>query len=130
MAVGILLVTHPGIGGALRSVAERTLGKLSLNVEVLEVGFDSDLVAILPSASAALRRADGGQGVLVLTDVYGASPSNLARKLGQLGTPVQRLSGLNLPMLLRTLNYAELPLEELALIAAGGGRNGIIADDG
>lgn len=129
MAVGILLVTHPGLATPLRAVAERTLGKLPLQVEVFEVAFDSDPVAILPDASAALRRADGGHGVLILTDLYGATPSNLARKLGQLGTPVQRLSGLNLPMLMRALNYAELPLEELALIAAGGGRNGIIADD-
>lgn len=129
MTVGILLVTHPGIASAMRSVAESTLGKLPLPVEAFEVAFDGDLVALLPLASAALRRADRGHGVLILTDVYGASPSNLARKLGHLGTPVQRLSGLNLPMLLRALNYDELPLDEIALIAAGGGRNGVIADD-
>lgn len=129
MAVGIVLITHPNVGQALRGVAEKMLGKLPLVVETHEVGYDADLVAILPAASAALRRADSGHGVLILTDLYGASPSNLARKLSQLGTPVQRLSGLNLPMLLRALNYAELPLDEIVLIAAGGGRNGIIADD-
>lgn len=129
MAVGILLVTHPGVGGALKRVAEQLLGKLALAVEVFEVELDADLVATLPAASAVLRRADNGQGVLVLSDLYGASPSNLARKLAHLGSPVQRLAGLNLPMLLRALNYPELPLEELALVAAAGARNGIIADD-
>ncbi len=129
MSVGILLVTHPGIGLAIRAVAERTLGRLPLTVELFEVAFDSDPTIALPLASSSLRQADTGDGVLILTDAYGASPSNLAHRLGQLGTSVQRVSGLNLPMLLRTLNYAELPLDELARIAACGGRNGIVADD-
>ena len=47
-------------------------------------------------------------GVLVLTDLYGASPSNLAARLARLGTPVRRVSALNLPMLLRVMNYPEL----------------------
>ena len=62
--------------------------------------------ALLPQASAALRRVDGGEGVLVLTDLYGASPSNLAAQLARLGTPVRRVSALSLPMLLRVMNYA------------------------
>ena len=73
---------------------------------------------------------DGGDGVLVLTDLYGASPANLAAKVARLGTPVRRVSGLNLPMLLRVMNYAELPLDELPAIAAAGARNGVIHDDG
>ena len=62
---------------------------------------------MLPLASAALRRVDGGQGVLVLTDLYGATPSNLAAQLARLGTPVRRVSALSLPMLLRVMNYAD-----------------------
>ena len=83
----------------------------------------------LPAASAALRRADGDAGVLVLTDLYGASPSNLAARLSRLGTPVRRAAGLNLPMLLRALNYPELDLDSLAATALAGCRNGAIADD-
>jgi PTS system ascorbate-specific IIA component len=56
---------------------------------------------------------DGGAGVLVLTDLYGATPSNLAAKVAQLGTSVRRISAVNLPMLLRIMNYAELDLDEL-----------------
>ena len=129
MTVGILLVTHEGIGTALRGVAERLLTPMPLRVEVLEVPFDADPEAILPAASAALRRADGGDGVLVLTDLYGATPSNLVGRLSRLGTPVRRVSALNLPMLLRVLNYADLALDELPAIAIAGGRNGVQLDD-
>lgn len=129
MSVGILLLTHEGIGSAILAVASGLLNPLPLRVEVLEVGFDSDPDAMLPGASAAMRRADDGDGVLVLTDMYGATPSNLAAALARLGTRVHRVSGLSLPMLLRVLNYAELGLDELPAIAAAGARNGVRQDD-
>ena len=128
MAVGILLVTHQGIGTALAAVATRLLGTLPLAVEVFEVRFDADPDAALPAASAALRRADCGDGVLVLTDVYGATPANVAARLAHLGTPVRRVSALSLPMLLRVLNYPELALAELPAVAAAGARNGVVLD--
>ena len=83
----------------------------------------------MPPASAALRRVDGGHGVLVLTDLYGATPSNLAARLSRLGTPVRRVSALSLPMLLRVMNYADLELDALPAVAAAGSRNGVIHDD-
>ncbi|HEY4556522.1 MAG TPA: PTS sugar transporter subunit IIA [Lysobacter sp.] len=129
MATGILLITHEGIGSALHAVASRLLRPLPLHVEVLEVPFDSDPDALLPQASTALRRADSGDGVLVLTDLYGATPSNLAARVARLGTPVHRVSALSLPMLLRVLNYADRPFEELAAVAAAGARNGVVLDD-
>jgi PTS system ascorbate-specific IIA component len=129
MAVGILLVTHPGIGSALIEVASRLLRRLPLDTQAFEVPFDADPDALLPLASAALRRVDGGHGVLVLTDLYGASPSNLAARLARLGTPVRRVSGLGLPMLMRVMNYADLELDELPAVAGAGARNGVIHDD-
>ena len=129
MAVGILLVTHPGIGPALLAVATRLLRQLPLKVEAFEVAFDADPEALLPAASAALRRVDEGVGVLLLTDLYGATPSNLAARLARLGTPVRRVSAVSLPMLLRVMNYAELDLDELPAVAAAGARNGVIHDD-
>ena len=129
MAVGILLVTHPGIGHALVDVATRLLRRLPLRCEAFELGFDADPDAALVQASATMRKVDGGDGVLVLVDVYGASPGNLAARLARIGTPVRRVSGLNLPMLLRVMNYADLDLDALSAIAAGGGRNGVILDD-
>lgn len=130
MAVGILLVTHSGIGSALVAIASGMLrGNVPLKLEAFEVPFDGDPDALLPQASAAMRRVDGGDGVLILTDLYGASPSNLAAKLARLGTPARRVSALSLPMLMRVMNYAELPLEDLPAVAAAGARNGVIHDD-
>ena len=76
-----------------------------------------------------MRRVDGGCGVLVLTDLYGATPSNLAAKVAHLGTPVRRVSALSLPMLLRVMNYPDLQLDELLAVAAAGARNGVLMDD-
>jgi PTS system ascorbate-specific IIA component len=129
MAVGILLITHEGIGSALLAVADRLLHPLPVRAEALEIPFDGNLDLLLPLASAALRRVDSGQGVLVLTDLYGATPSNLAAKVARLGTPVRRVSALSLPMLLRVMNYAELELDELPAVAAAGARNGVLMDD-
>jgi PTS system mannose-specific IIA component len=129
MSVGILLITHEGIGTALVAVATRLLRQLPLRTEAFEIPFDGDPDVLLPLASAALRRIDSGQGVLVLTDLYGATPSNLASKLARIGTPVRRVSALSLPMLLRVMNYADLELDELPAIAAAGARNGVIHDD-
>ncbi len=129
MPVGVLLVTHEGIGQALLAVLGRLMPTLPLRAEAFEVGFGDDPDAVLPAASAALRRVDGGDGVLVLTDLYGATPSNVAARLSRLGTPVRRVSALSLPMLLRVMNYAELPLDELPAVAAAGARNGVILDD-
>ncbi|MET0809053.1 MAG: PTS sugar transporter subunit IIA [Pseudoxanthomonas sp.] len=129
MACGILLVTHPGIGASLLAVATGLLKQLPLRTEAFEVPFDADFQTLLPHASSALRRVDSGEGVLVLTDLYGASPSNLAAELARLGTPVRRVSALSLPMLLRVMNYAEQGLDQLPATAAAGTRNGAIVDD-
>jgi PTS system ascorbate-specific IIA component len=129
MTCGILLVTHPGVGTSLLDVATRQLRHLPLKSEAFEVPFDADLDVLLPLASAALRRVDSGQGVLILTDLYGASPSNLAGQLARLGTPARRVSALSLPMLLRVMNYPEQGLDQLPATAAAGTRNGAIVDD-
>ena len=129
MTCGILLVTHPGVGSSLLEVATRLLRQLPLDAEAFEVPFDADLDAQLPLASAARRRVEGPDGVLVLTDLYGASPSNLAARLARLGTPVRRVSALSLPMLLRVMNYPEQGLDQLPATAAAGARNGAIIDD-
>ncbi len=129
MACGILLITHPGIGSAILDVAGQLLRPLPLKAEAFEVPVGASPEALLPQASAALRRVDDGDGVLVLTDLYGATPSNLAAQLARLGTPVRRVAALSLPMLLRVMNYPEQGLDALPATAAAGTRNGAIIDD-
>ena len=129
MAVGILLITHEGIGSTLLAVALRLMRNLPLACEAFDVPFDGDPDSLLPQASAAMRRVDSGSGVLVLTDLYGATPSNIAARLARLGTPVRLVSALSLPMLLRVMNYADLDLDDLPAVAAAGARNGAITDD-
>lgn len=128
MSVGLLLVAHPGAASNYHALVMRLLGRVPLAFETFELAFDASLDAALPLASAALRRADQGDGVLILTDIYGASPSNLAARLTQLGTPARRVAGLNLPMLLRVCNYPDKNLDELALTAVAGGKTGVILD--
>jgi PTS system ascorbate-specific IIA component len=130
MSVGILLLTHEGMGEALIATARRILGRVPLALDALAIPPDSDVDTALAAAAARVRALDSGDGVLVLTDVYGATPSNVAERLADLGLHVHRVSGLNLPMLLRTLNYPEYSLLELTETAASGGRNGIRIDHG
>jgi PTS system ascorbate-specific IIA component len=129
MAVGLLLLTHESLGTALLAAATQVFGAPPLKATAFELARNVDLDEVLPAASAALRRVEGEHGVLILTDLAGAPPAQLARRLTQLGTPCRRVSGLSLPMLLRVFNYAEQELDELARTAAAGGRNGVVNDD-
>ena len=129
MAVGILLVTHPGIGSAILDVAKRMFPNLPMPVEVAEVGYEGTASEWLPKASAQMRKIDQGDGVLLLVDLYGATPGNVAKELQQISTQCRRVSALNLCMLLRVLNYPELKLDQLQSMAAQGARMGIVLDD-
>lgn len=128
MTVGVLLLTHEAMGAALVSAARHVLGRLPLPVEVQEVAPQADPDAMLRAAASQARELDHGDGVLVLSDLYGATPCNIAQRLPGLGVRMHCVSGLNLPMLLRVLNYSEQTLDELAQTAASGGRGGIVVD--
>lgn len=128
MSVGVLLMTHEAMGAALVSAARHVLGKLPLPLNVIELDAGADPDATLSAAAKEARALDHGDGVLVLTDLYGATPCNVANRLPALGLHMHCVSGLNLPMLLRVLNYPEQSLDELAQTAASGGRGGIFID--
>ncbi|HWT14668.1 MAG TPA: PTS fructose IIA subunit family protein [Patescibacteria group bacterium] len=128
MSVGILLLTHSGVGPGMLGAARGILGPLPLKTAAIEAGFGEAPEQVLMRASAALRELEQGAGVLVLTDVYGATPSNVAAKLANLGGRVRRVAGASLPMLLRIMNYPEQPLDDLVNTATAGARNGVIVD--
>jgi PTS system mannose-specific IIA component len=125
VTIGLLLITHNRIGDALLDVATHMLGVCPLATEVLAVFPDSDPDAVLKEALQRIEALNRGAGVLVLTDIYGSTPSNIARRLME-NHHVKVIAGLNLPMLVRVLNYHRLSLSELADKALSGGRDGIV----
>ena len=104
--IGLLIVSHGAFGESLIHSASHVLGKRPLFLRQLGVTVHDDPEAILPVAEDLIRFLDQGQGVLVLTDIYGATPSNIAAKLLVPGR-VEGIAGVNLPMLIRALTYRE-----------------------
>jgi PTS system ascorbate-specific IIA component len=124
MTVGLLIVTHDQIGETLLRTANRMFGDMPLIARVLAVSIDANPETLQRQALSLVDQLNDGDGVLVLTDMYGSTPSNIAFGLMRPGC-VHVLSGVNLPMLIRTLNYANLDLTALTEKAISGGREGI-----
>jgi PTS system ascorbate-specific IIA component len=125
VSVGILLVTHGNIGAVLLQSARDILGVCPLPATHLPAPQSCDPEQVLAAARRATQQLDSGDGVLVLTDMYGATPSNIACRLSD-HHKVRVVAGLNLPMLVRVLNYPDLGLDELAWKAVTGGRDGVL----
>nr|MBL8412460.1 PTS fructose transporter subunit IIA [Dechloromonas sp.] len=123
--IGILLITHGSYGEALVQNACHVLNKRPVQLAQLGVAPQDDPLDLLPLARRMLDLVDNGKGVLLLTDIFGASPANLAMKLLEAGR-VEGLTGVNLPMLLRALTYREKGMEILLQRARDGGRDGVI----
>lgn len=124
MNVGILLITHGNIGAVLLQSATDVLGVCPLSTTTISAASGCDPGQVLAYAKQAAQKMDCGNGVLVLTDMYGATPSNIACRLDELHD-VRVVSGLNLPMLIRVLNYPDLDLDDLMHKAVTGGRDGV-----
>lgn len=127
MSVGILLITHSGIGAALLNAAFGTFEHSPLAIMHLSVKRDPEPERLIFQASQLIRKIDSGHGVLILTDLFGSTPSNVAQALEQRHFNVHIITGLNLPMLLRILNYPHLNLKQLAEKAIEAGKAGIFA---
>lgn len=123
--IGILLITHDALGEALIQCVSHVLNKRPAQLLQLGVAAGDDPADLLPLAQQLLKLVDSGEGALVLTDIYGASPANLAAKLLRPGK-VEGLAGVNLPMLLRAVNYRDKGMETLITRATGGGRDGVL----
>src|SRR5436190_24099482 len=122
--IGILIVSHGAFGESLIHSASHVLGKRPLYLRQVGVTVHDDPEAILPVAEDLIRFLDQGEGVLVLTDIYGATPSNIAQRLLKPGK-VEGLAGVNLPMLIRALTYRDGTLEAVIDKALSGGNEGI-----
>jgi PTS system ascorbate-specific IIA component len=122
---GILLVTHNGLGDSFVDCVRHVLGEVPPNLKVLSVLAGDDPQLKLAEGKALIKQLDTGGGVLVLADVFGATPSNIGRQLCQT-EHVSGVAGLNLPMLLRVVCSPGKTLPELAKIAVEGGRECIV----
>jgi mannose PTS system EIIA component len=123
--IGILIVSHGAFGESLIHSASHVLGKRPLFLRQVGVTVHDDPQAIIPVAEDLIRFLDQGKGVLVLTDIYGATPSNIAAKLLKPGR-VEGAAGVNLPMLIRALTYRDEPLEGVLEKALSGANEGIL----
>jgi len=123
--IGILIVSHGDFGEALIHSASHVLGRRPEQVRQMGVAVKDDPDAVLPKARELLRQLDTGEGVLVLTDMLGATPSNIATRLLKPGR-IEGLAGASLPMLIRALTYRDEPLPALVEKAMSGGLEGVV----
>ena len=124
MTVGILLISHNQVGAELINAARQMLSCYSLPVKVISIGIHDNTDEIKLRLQQTLEEVDQGGGTLILTDMFGSTPSNIACDVSE-RHDVRIVSGLNLPMLIRVLNYHNLTLEELEQKAITGGQEGV-----
>jgi PTS system ascorbate-specific IIA component len=123
--IGLLLVTHSSYGESLIQCACHVLNKRPPQIAQLGVASQDDPLDVLPLARQLMGIVDSGDGVLVMTDVYGATPANIALKLLDPGR-IEGIAGVNLPMLLRALTYRDKDMNTLLTRAIAGGRDGVL----
>ena len=128
MSVGLLLITHENIASSLLNTARKMLNTCPLATRSLEVPFDYSVDEVLSYAKTFISKLDTGNGVLIITDIYGSTPSNIGKLLCE-DYRCKLISGLNLPMLIRVLNNPQLSLDEMAEKATSGAHDGIILCD-
>lgn len=124
MSIGLLIISHDHVGRTLLETVARTLGRCPLATEVLDASRDCNPDSLVAQARDAVAALDRGDGVLVVTDLYGSTPSNIAARLVN-DERVRVVTGVNLPMLIRIFNYPQLGLDQLVEKAVSGGRDGI-----
>jgi len=125
MTVGILIVSHNQIGTELINTARQMLSSCPLPTHVISIEISDQPDSIKPQLEAELTRLDQGNGVLILTDMFGSTPSNIACAVSD-RDDIRIISGLNLPMLIRVMNYPNLALDDLEQKALSGGQEGIV----
>jgi PTS system ascorbate-specific IIA component len=122
--VGVLIISHGELGLCLADCARHVLGRVPDNLAILGVEKQDNPDARLLDAQALIDKIDDGSGVLVLSDMLGGTPCNIASRLRQRGV-VEVVAGVNLPMLVRALSYSAQPLEVVVSKAITGGLEGV-----
>ncbi len=123
--IGILILTHGTLGESLIHCASHVLNKRPPRLKQLGVTAQDDPALMLPQARALMKELDDGDGVLILSDMYGGTPSNLASKLVAPGR-IEAVAGVSLPMVIRVLTYRDRDLQTIVTKAISGGCDGVI----
>lgn len=123
--IGLFLITHGSLGESLVQCASHVLGKRPPQLAQLGLCGQDNPADSLPLARDMLRLVDSGDGVLLLTDIYGATPANIAQQLLEPGR-VEGVAGVSLPMLLRALTYRDKDMATLVSRTVAGGRDGVL----
>jgi PTS system mannose-specific IIA component len=121
--VGIVIVSHLNLASELLKTAELIVGKIPKS-RTLSLDPKKDVEILRKEIQSAIKEVNSGKGVIILTDMFGGTPSNLA--LTFLGPQVEVVSGVNLPMLIKVaVQRGEVPLKDLAVKAKEHGRSNI-----
>ena len=123
--IGILIIAHDSLGDSLVRAVTHVLGARPPQFEVLSVTAADDPSQLLPAAREQVARLDTGKGVLIFSDIYGATPCNLVGKLIEPGH-VEAVAGVNLPMLVRAFTYRAKGMDTMIKKAVSGGCEGVL----
>jgi mannose PTS system EIIA component len=123
--IGILIISHGDLGDSLIHCANHVMGQKSQYLMNLGITVQDDPDLIMPKALELVRQLDRGDGVLVLSDICGGTPCNIASRLISPGR-VECLSGVNMPMLVRALTYRRESLAVAGEKALAGGKEGVM----
>ena len=123
--IGILIIAHDTLPESLVKAVTHVLGARPPQFETLSVSASDDPLNLLPAAREIVRALDTGEGVLIFSDIYGATPCNLAGKLVVPGR-VEVVAGVNLPMLVRAFTYRAKGMDTLITKAISGGCDGVL----
>ena len=119
----LLLITHKNIGRSMLDIAEAIIGNNTTDITCIDVPMDGDLQKITVQANTFINNHTE---TLVMTDIYGSTPANIATQLAK-HDHCAAVCGINLSMLLRAINYQSLPLAELIEKTIDGGKRGVIS---
>ncbi len=126
MSTEIIIITQKHVGTALVKAAKNIFGRLPLSITTVSVNYRANPDTLVNKLQHMIEHLSCDKEVLILTDLYGSTPSNIANRLAILcNHHVRTVAGLNLPMLLKVLDHAQIPLKHLVEYAIEGGKRGV-----
>jgi len=129
MTIGLITITHNRIGAQITDTAETILGPPPFVIRHFAIGPEDDPERMERQVVHAISEMDTGDGILIVSDLYGSTPCNIARRASG-SHRIRVISGINLPMMFRIFSYATAGLGEVTRKALDGGRIGVVECDG